>query len=136
MSNACQYVKEEIMAKHQKVTLHPLIVIISFSFVNTDLRYAFRAAFPDAHWILVDTDDNLAKERILHREGHFYKAESLSNSEVTKHRSDKTNDALVDNSEWEFQYVNFPHTALDGRDAANTNAKLILEINEGQAVGF
>lgn len=135
MSNASQYVKVEMMAMREKVIPLPLIVVVSFSFVNTDLRDAFRTAFPDAHWILVDTDENLAKERIVQREGHFYNAESLSKSEVTGDSSNKTSDASVENSEWEFQYVDFPHTALDGRDTANANAKLILECIKGLVCG-
>ena len=127
MSNTSQYVKGEIITVHQKVP-RPLMVIVSFSFVNTDLRVAFRDAFPDAHWILVDTHKDLAQERILCREGHFYKAESLNNSEVAKNSSNETI------SEWEFQPVDFPHVLLDGRDTADTNAKLLLEFIERSAL--
>jgi gluconate kinase len=130
ISNASQYTKGEILTAHQKVIPRPLIVVVSFSFVNTKLRAAFRDAFPAAHWILVDTHKDLAKERILCREGHFYKAESLNNSEVEKNSSNETNNAMVDNSEWEFQSVDFPHVVLDGRDTVDTNSKLILKFIE------
>ena len=37
---------------------------------------------------------------------------------------------MVDNSEWEFQSVDFPHVVLDGRDTVDTNSKIILEFVE------
>lgn len=48
-------------------------MIISFSFVNTDLRDTFRSRFPQATWILVNTSDEISQERIQMRQGHFYK---------------------------------------------------------------
>ena len=47
--------------------------VISFSFVNEDLRCSFRNRFPLARWVLVDTSEDDAAERIARREGHFYK---------------------------------------------------------------
>lgn len=125
ISDACSHVKSEI---NQKKT-SKMIIIVSFSFVNTDLRTAFRDAFPRAQWILVDTDKNLAEERISAREGHFYKAESSSTNsddEVTN-SCDDSKCANEDNSDWEFRPVDFPHTALDGCDTVEANAKRIVE---------
>ena len=105
-----------------------MIVIISFSFVNTDLRTAFRDTFPEAHWILVDTSDDLAKERISKREGHFYKNTDNAKEEVedTKAKTDKDDD----NSEWNFQPVTFPHMILNGREEVEVNATQIIECIE------
>lgn len=69
-----------------------MIVIISFSFVNTDLRIAFRDAFPDAHWILIETSDDLAKERISKREGHFYNNTDNVKEEDKTTKTDKDDD--------------------------------------------
>ena len=107
-----------------------MIVIISFSFVNTDLRIVFRNSFTEAHWILVDTSDDLAKERISKREGHFYK-----NTENTKEveEDDTTTNAKGkddDNSEWNFQPVTFPHMILNGRQDVEVNATQIMECIE------
>ena len=49
------------------------MLLVSFSFVNEDLRIYFRQFFPHGRWILLDTKENMAKERIDKREGHFYK---------------------------------------------------------------
>ena len=41
--------------------------LVSFSFVNADLRDAFRARFPAARWVLMGTSDALAAERVAQR---------------------------------------------------------------------
>ena len=87
--------------------------------------------------MLVDTNEGLAEERILSREGHFYKGSGGSSSAddvVTKEDDDSTAAKAkekgggddCDNSEWDFQPVNFPHLLLDGRDDIDTNAKKIV----------
>ena len=105
-----------------------MIVIISFSFVNTDLRTAFRESFPDSVWILVDTSDDLAKQRISKREGHFYK-----NTDYVKGAEEDATtktDKDDDNSEWNFQPVTFDHMILDGRQDVEVNARQIIECIE------
>ncbi|KAL9178339.1 hypothetical protein ACHAXT_001767, partial [Thalassiosira profunda] len=137
IQSACNYVQGEIdsaMKQHSKQ--QQLVTIVSFSFVNIDLRTAFREEFPQAQWILVDTHKSLAEERIASREGHFYKTTSSSSSEdrsandATKEaEGDKSDD---DNSEWEFRPVAFPHMVLDGRDPVDANAKRIAELIESK----
>lgn len=92
-------------------------VIVSFSFVNDDLRDAFRARFPQAVWCLVDTAPATASERVARREGHFYK------------EPDSKGDP-----EWEFAVVKFPHEVLDGEAPVEDNAHAALAIlREGGA---
>lgn len=144
MKEGSTYVNNKIKtAQQQKISTKELIVIISFSFVNTDLRVAFRDKFPTAQWILVDTNKQLAEERILTRKGHFYKSVETSTKEEKdtissneKEDDTKGNDINDDddddktNSEWEFQPVDFPHVILDGGDAVEENAKLIVKCIE------
>ena len=106
-----------------------MIVVISFSFVNTDLRTAFRDAYPESQWILVDTSDGLAKERISKREGHFYKNTDNA-KEVEEDETNGAKDKDDDNSEWNFQPVTFDHMILDGRQDVEVNAKQIMECIE------
>ena len=105
-----------------------MIVVISFSFVNTDLRTAFRDAYPESQWILVDTSDGLAKERISKREGHFYK--NTDNAKEVEEDTTTKTDKDDDNSEWNFQPVIFPHKILDGRQDVEVNSKQIVECIE------
>jgi len=140
ISAACDHVREEIAsaAKDNGDVRNPLVTIVSFSFVNTDLRAAYRVAFPHARWILVDTDERLCEERISAREGHFYKnapndgqGEDDDDGAAETGRGRGGGEADDDeNSEWEFRPVDFPHVALDGRDAAEANAARIAECVE------
>jgi gluconate kinase len=57
------------------------ITIISFSFVNTDLRNVFRQRFPHAKWVLMDTTEMEAQRRIEQRQGHFYKGQQRPQSQ-------------------------------------------------------
>ena len=74
----------------------------------------------------------LAEERILSREDHFYKGSGGS----THEESDPTTTQTVesgdtddkDNSEWEFKPVDFPHVVLDGNDEVTTNAQKIVDV--------
>jgi len=129
ISNACDYVNEEI-ASYSKTDNKPSVTIVSFSFVNTDLRTAFRSAFPHAKWILVDTTKRMSEKRISAREGHFYKNASQNNVEKDKDR-ERMGDVMDeddDNSEWEFKPVDFPHVVLNGSDSVEDNAKRIVDI--------
>ncbi|KAL7531837.1 hypothetical protein ACHAXR_004266, partial [Thalassiosira sp. AJA248-18] len=133
MLHACDYVKGEINAAMTNIDLKKkLMAVISFSFVNTDLRTAFRGVFPHAQWILVDTHKKIAEERISAREGHFYK--NANSSDDKKIRINEAKEAPCnvsdDNAEWEFRPVDFPHTILNGRDDVEVNAKQIVKCIE------
>ena len=138
MKGACIYVKDEMEAAQQRIsttTQHhkqQLIVIISFSFVNTDLRTEFRNSFPFAQWILVDANKQLAEERILSREGHFYKNAESNNEDTTGGSNKEDSEDNNDISEWEFQPVDFSHLSLDGCDAVEVNAKRIVDCIQQQ----
>jgi len=97
------------------------------------MRIEFKKRFPDSEWILIDTSKNLAEERILLREDHFYKGsggiqnEEGDDSTTTKAvESSDANDE--DNSQWNFQPVDYPHVILDGNDEVATNAKKIVDV--------
>lgn len=140
ISNACDYVTDNINNVHSNNqsdddSNRSLLVIVSFSFVNTEMRVEYRKRFPTSSWILVDTTKDLAEERILSREGHFYKgsgggsnADNVNggeDSDPTTETKVKEND--LDNSEWDFQAVDFPHIALDGSHDVDTNAKKVID---------
>mmetsp|Transcript_11652 Transcript_11652/g.24576 ORF Transcript_11652/g.24576 Transcript_11652/m.24576 type:complete len:209 (-) Transcript_11652:72-698(-) len=124
-STACDYVDCELA----KAT-RPTAAIVSFSFVNIDLRDTFRQRFPAAKWVLIDVTDQIANERLEAREGHFYKgAPTRKSKEDTKERNraaaEKHNGE--DNSEWEFAAVTYPHVVLDGRMDVDINAQRVVE---------
>jgi gluconate kinase len=146
-TTACDYVDAEIkkIGIDQKknhdgagTDTSSLLIIISFSFVNTDLRDHFRARFPAAKWALVDVVKSTAQERIDKREGHFYKgAPSKSNSESKTKQQDTTEtvkeetvvgDGDSDNSEWEFAPVDFDHVKLDGLISVEENADRVIQM--------
>lgn len=108
--------------------------VVSFSFVNTDLRDVFRSRFPLAAWVLIDTADEEAKLRIEQRKGHFYQGKtnaSLSSGETTKAEKEEAPDSQgsdKDNSEWEFAPVTFHHIILNGYDPIKKNAEKVAEI--------
>ena len=84
--SACDHVVQQQMQLHhakdhvptssiEEVTRTKTITIVSFSFVNTDLRNVFRQRFPHATWVLLDTTEMEAQRRIELRQGHFYKGQ-------------------------------------------------------------
>ena len=87
-SDAAEYVTTESAGKDA-------CCVVSFSFVNDDLRDSFRERFPDATWALVDASDALAGERISQRDGHFYDPPPAKGDE------------------WLFAPVVFEHLVLD-----------------------
>ena len=145
--SACDYVDSKLNAdsfptddakrRDNKSSSGVSAAIISFSFVNTDLRDVFRERFPPACWALMDVTDEVAKERIDAREGHFYKGsppagkngdieektDEVSGACVTDNSG---NDTQGDNSEWNFAPVTFSHTRLDGNDDVEVNAKKVV----------
>mmetsp|Transcript_2219 Transcript_2219/g.4095 ORF Transcript_2219/g.4095 Transcript_2219/m.4095 type:complete len:198 (+) Transcript_2219:196-789(+) len=117
--NACAYVEERLAAMRQSDK-----VIVSFSFVNTDLRDIFKGRFPNSQWFLVDTSVEEAQNRIRQRENHFYKG-GLAQEEGTNNLKDEEEDEC--NNEWNFAPVDFEHILLDGLAPIDENAKRIIE---------
>ena len=71
MESACDFLQRFI---EKKVTETPTCknLLVSFSFVNDDLRDVFRKRFPSSRWVLLNVGTETASERIAHRKGHFY----------------------------------------------------------------
>ena len=126
---ACDYVEEQLAAIRQTENKpDSTSAIISFSFVNTDLRDIFRSRFPSAEWILIDTTEEECTKRINEREGHFYKGGTPANNAETETRDESVakNDDQ-ENSDWKFAPVTFPHIILDGYDSIEDNAHNVVE---------
>ena len=102
-SDAADYVRTESAGKDA-------CCVVSFSFVNDDLRDSFRERFPDATWALVDASDALAGERIASRDGHFY--------DPPPARGD----------EWLFAPVEFEHLVLDATRPVEENVAKLLPL--------
>ena len=102
-SDAADYVRTESAGKDA-------CCVVSFSFVNVDLRDSFRGRFPDATWALVDASDALAGERIASRDGHFY------DPPPTK------------GDEWLFAPVAFDHLVLDATRPVDENVASLLPL--------
>ena len=97
------------------------MLLVSFSFVNEDLRIYFRQFFPHGRWILLDTKENMAKERIDKREGHFYK----NQTEQTEQIEQKQDVENKSSAEWRFAPVSFPHLSLDGSNTVKNNTHAV-----------
>lgn len=128
----CDYVDTEFDKEVAKGTPH-VGAIISFSFVNTDLRDIFRSRFPEAQWILIDTSEDEATRRINSRQDHFYKGEpgelateADEESEILQQEQQPEDDD--ENSEWKFAPVEFDHMALDGTKEVVENAKYVAQV--------
>jgi gluconate kinase len=116
--DACNYV-----AKERDATDHATIV--TFSFVNPDLRKTFRNRFPKSKWLLIDTSDVEAGNRIQQRTGHFYKGKT-SNDE--KKLSEPERNDAGKNSDWAFAPVDFQHTIVDGMLPIESTARIVADI--------
>lgn len=127
-TDACDYVDEEFAKKCEEEKVKAITAIISFSFVNTDLRDIFISRFPKAEWILIDTNEDECTKRISEREGHFYKGEIAAedSEEDATYKSEAPGDDK-DNSDWKFAPVTFSHLALDGLNPIQDNANAIVE---------
>lgn len=128
-SACCDYVKKELEAIASST--RRTVAIISFSFVNTDLRNVFRSHFPNATWILIDTSEKEATRRINARQDHFYKGDTTRSSNCASGVTVETTDsrkADVDNSDWNFAPVTFEHRMLDGNQPIDVNAKKFVEV--------
>lgn len=98
---AVEFVKNETESRLLRRAL------ITFSFVNTDMREIFRETFGDQlQWFLLNTDEEIARQRIKERTGHFY-----TNWE----------------GEWKFEDVDFHHHVipLDGTASTETNGRIV-----------
>lgn len=113
-NKACDYVQE----KQNSYDVHAPM-IISFSFVNTDLRTTFMSRFPESIWVLIDVSETTAQNRIDTRQGHFYKGKLTGSISETDHS---------ENAEWEFAPVDFDHILLDGLKPIEENAQHLLGI--------
>uniref|UniRef100_A0A7S1GQI2 Uncharacterized protein n=1 Tax=Cyclophora tenuis TaxID=216820 RepID=A0A7S1GQI2_CYCTE len=148
MKDSCRYVQDQI----NQTTC--TIILVSFSFVNVDLRQGFRKAFPNSKWALVDTTEEEAELRIQQRKGHFYtgapkseeeeeeeeedkqqkqQAEEDPQQDSTSSKADKAEDKDDDgddndNSEWLFAPVTFEHTILPGTASIEENAQRVVDI--------
>jgi len=122
---ACEHV-EKLLAGEEVEPRKQLLAVISFSFVNQDLREIYRKRFPQTQWIFVDTSEVEAGERIKQREGHFYKGNggSEKDSTATKSKSKKDDD----NPDWQFAPIDFEHTILDGQLSIDENTDVVMEI--------
>ena len=102
-SDAAEYVRKESAGKDA-------CCVVSFSFVNEELRDSFRARFPEATWALVDASDALAGERIASRDGHFYDPPPAKGDE------------------WLFAPVEFDHLVLDATSPVEENVAKLLPL--------
>ena len=120
MNKACNYMDEILSGIDDDNIKYK---IVAFSFVNNDIRNVFRKRFPLATWILVDTTDSLAQNRIDQRIGHFYKG-APSKSTSPEAKSTPPNQS----NEWAFDDVEFSHISIDGSLDIETNVKRIKSI--------
>jgi gluconate kinase len=123
-TDACNYVAKAI---DDGVAVGTDAAIVSFSFVNTDLRTIFRKRFPKSEWLLIETNDAEASNRIKQRTGHFYNG-NTSREKMSEPEHD--NDAGR-NSEWTFAAVDFQHTIVDGMLPIGDNARLVADVVKG-----
>jgi gluconate kinase len=127
----CEYVEKELDEKWQNGSVN-VATIVSFSFVNTDLRDIYRSRFPDSSWVLIDTTEDESTRRINAREDHFYKGDTssdeTSDSDLKSVEDEEDSEPDVDNSEWNFAPVTFPHVSLDGNQPIDVNAEKVLDV--------
>jgi gluconate kinase len=122
--SACDYVDKKLLEESASNGDQKTVVIVSFSFVNTDLRDIFRSRFPNALWALVNTTEMEAGDRIKKREGHFYKG---APPQIDKEKMASEESLSSDNSEWKFAPVTFSHTVLPGHDPVEENARTVAD---------
>ena len=118
MESACDYLESLLLVKQIENPKRYKSCLISFSFVNNDLRKVFRNRFPSAKWVLLDTSNEIAASRIEKRNGHFYKGAPIVESDSVENKR----------SEWEFAPIDFEHMKLDGQDSLESNSAKLFEI--------
>jgi gluconate kinase len=123
---ACKHVHETLQKSTIDLTDCKLQhhILISFSFVNQDLREIFRSKFPSALWILVDTPEEEAERRIACRQGHFYHGAPRKFNPKSKVQNN--HDFSCSDEEWKFYPVTFPHIALNGMNPIEDNSKKVV----------
>lgn len=129
--DCCDYVLQHVrrcslQREAPGVIQRTIILMISFSFVNTDLRERLRESFPHAHWVLIDTPQHEAELRIKQRQGHFYKS-GPPRKENDAATVSANSSCSRDNSDWQFAPVTFPHIILDGTKPIKTNASIVVD---------
>jgi hypothetical protein len=81
---------------------------------------------------LIDTTEDESTRRINAREDHFYKGDTssdeTSDSDLESVEDEEDSEPDVDNSEWNFAPVTFPHVSLDGNQPIDVNAKKVLDV--------
>ena len=131
-NECCQYVTHELAQAYRKNKA--LASVVSFSFVNTDLRDIYRQNFPDALWVLIDTTEQEATKRINAREDHFYKGDTSSDeiNADADHSTVDTPESDIDdddeNNQWNFAPVTFSHIRLDGNQPVEENADQVIDL--------
>jgi hypothetical protein len=106
--------------------------IVSFSFVNNDMRCIFREKFPSSKWILLDTSDEIVSLRISQRKGHFYDGEVVDKMKNIH----MYNTYKVDNLESNFEAIDYDHFIINGEDPIEFNVNKILKINRIKLLEF
>jgi len=138
-SAACDYVDDAIALEKTQISQEEesggtldsnLAAVVSFSFVNQDLRDYFRQRFPQTKWVLINTTEMEADLRIQQRENHFYKGKDGAEGKIERElpTKDIEENTKEDNPDWEFDPVDFEHISLDGKCSIDQNAKQVLDI--------
>lgn len=112
MQDACTYLSTQLQMQQ------PQCCIVTFSFVNDDMRQVFRRNFPAARWVLIEASEQLAEARLTQRRGHFYKGAPKADVGVGR------------SAEWDFEPVGtaFEHTVIDGTLAVEDSARRVLDL--------
>lgn len=124
--SAADHVESSLLHKQKSSLLAGAIV--SFSFVNVDLRDVFRRRFPNAVWYLMETTEEEAAQRILSRHGHFYKGKVVSSGQKQQQQQEEEESSdrpASDNQDWNFAPVTFDHVILDGTRSVDENAEIV-----------
>jgi gluconate kinase len=128
VASCCDYVVKSLSDTAKQHPDTHTVAIVSFSFVNRDLRDGFRNRFPNSQWILMQTSEEEAQRRIESRAGHFYKGKTSSRHQTP------TDTSTNDNTDWDFAPVTFPHAILDGMKPVDENAAQVVQmIRKGSA---
>lgn len=147
---ACEYVLSEAKSHFNDFPKDSCVdegrsgIMISFSFVNHDIRDFFLQYFKATistginqkvnfciHWLLINTTADEANRRISQREDHFYEnlAPESSDDDKTKAQKEleKAEGIEEENSEWDFAPVHFDHLDLDGLTSLPDNAEIAID---------
>ena len=76
----------------------------------------------------MDTTEEEAGQRILSRQGHFYKGKVVSSGQTQQQEEKKITSNRrpgSDNEDWNFAPVTFDHVVLDGTRSVDENAEIV-----------